>query len=43
MNMAQINAIRNGDIEPIMCGSCDYCKAHKELKGYISVTDLIND
>lgn len=43
MNMPQVLAIRNGDLEPIRCEKCDYCKATKKLKGAISMYDLINE
>jgi len=43
MNMPQINAIRNGEIEPVMCGCCDFCKATKEIVKPISVFDLISE
>lgn len=43
MNMPQINAIRRGEMKPIMCGCCDFCKATKKLEKVISVYDLISE
>lgn len=43
MNMPQILAVRSGELEPIRCECCDYCKATKQLKHAISMYDLISE
>lgn len=41
MNMASVLAVKNKEIEPIRCCSCDYCKATEKLTGPINYRDLI--
>lgn len=41
MNMASVLAVKNGEVEPIRCGKCDYCKSKMKLTGVISMQDLI--
>ena len=43
MNMEQLLAVRNGEMKPIRCECCDYCKATKKLRGAISMWDLISE
>ncbi len=43
MNMPQVLAVRNGELEPLRCEQCDYCKATKKLKHAISMYDLISE
>lgn len=43
MNMPQILAVRSGELEPIRCECCDYCKATKKLRHAISMYDLISE
>lgn len=33
-------AIKRGEIEPVRCEKCDYCKRTKVLKNIISLEDL---
>lgn len=37
----RIESIIAGEIEPIKCGRCDFCKSHKKLTGFISPHELI--
>ena len=41
MNMASVLMVKNGEIEPTECSTCDYCKSKKVLTGAISMQDLI--
>lgn len=41
MNMASVLAVKNGEVEPIPCGKCDYCKSVMKLTGVIGMNDLI--
>ena len=43
MNMASVLMVKNGETEPIECGKCDYCKAHKVLKKAIKMQDLFEE
>lgn len=43
MNATQIKAIREGELQPIACGHCDYCKATRDITKPISVYDLISE
>lgn len=43
MNIQSVLAVKNGEVEPIRCEKCDYCKSTKVLKGAISMFDLINE
>lgn len=43
MNMPSVLAVKSEEAEPIPCGKCDYCKAHKKLTGPISMLDLITE
>lgn len=43
MNMPSVLMVKSGEVEPMRCDKCDYCKATKVLKGPISYRDLIND
>ncbi len=36
----QFDAIKRGEIEPVRCEKCDYCKRTKVLKNIISLEDL---
>lgn len=42
MNMENVLAVKEGKVEPIPCGKCDYCKATEILVDPISYRDLIN-
>lgn len=35
--------IRKGEIKPIRCGECDYCKSTNKLSGAIGIWDLIKE
>lgn len=39
----RVKAVKSGEIEPLRCGTCDYCKATKVLTKPILVSDLGND
>ena len=41
MNMASVLAVKNGDVEPIPCGKCEYCKATEPIEKVINIADLI--
>jgi hypothetical protein len=41
MNMPNVLMVRNGEVDPIRCEKCDYCKATKKLTHAISYQDLI--
>lgn len=43
MNMPSVLMVRNGEVEPIRCEKCDYCKATRVLTGAISDMDLISE
>ena len=43
MNMASVLMVKSGEVEPLRCEKCDYCKATKVLTGAISHMDLINE
>ncbi len=43
MNMASVLAVKKGEVEPVGCGHCDYCKATKKLSGAINHLDLIGE
>lgn len=41
MNMQSVLMVKSGEVEPIRCERCDYCKATEVLTGPISYRDLI--
>lgn len=41
MNMPNVLMIKSGEVEPIRCEKCDYCKSTKKLTHAISYQDLI--
>lgn len=41
MNMPSVLAVKNGEVEPIRCGHCDYCKATKKLTKVLRMDELI--
>ena len=43
MNMQSVLMVKNGEVEPLRCEKCDYCKSTKVLKGPINYMDLIGD
>lgn len=40
MNVPQIQMLKNGEVEPIHCGYCDWCKKNKVLSKPISHLDI---
>lgn len=38
----RVEQVKTGQIEPKMCGKCDYCKVNKQLKDFIYSDELIN-
>jgi hypothetical protein len=43
MNMPQVLAVRNGEMQPLRCNCCDYCKATHKIVKPISMYDLISE
>lgn len=41
MNMASVLAVKNGEVEPVRCNHCDYCKSTEKLTAPISMDELI--
>ena len=41
MNMAGVLMVKSGDVDPIPCGKCDYCKATEPIEEVINIADLI--
>lgn len=41
MNMTSVLMVKNGEIEPIPCGKCDYCKDTLPIEEVINIADLI--
>jgi hypothetical protein len=40
-NVEMIDMIKHGEIPPIRCEHCDYCKATKKLSRVISAEELL--
>lgn len=43
MNMESVIAVKNGEVEPIRCERCPYCKATEKLTKVISMNDLFEE
>lgn len=43
MNVASMLAVKNGEIEPVRCEKCAYCRSTKKLFEPINMNDLINE
>ena len=43
MNIASVLMVKTGEVEPIECGKCNYCKLKKKLTKAIAMADLINE
>lgn len=43
LNMQSVLMVKSGEVEPMRCEKCDYCKATKKLTGAINYRDLINE
>jgi hypothetical protein len=41
MNMPTVLMVKSGEVEPVRCEKCDYCKSTKILTGPINLQDLI--
>lgn len=41
MNMSDVLSVKSGEVEPIGCGKCDYCKEHDPIEEVINIADLI--
>ena len=41
MNMPSVLMVKNGEVAPIPCGKCDYCKATEPIWDVINIADLI--
>lgn len=37
----RVEEVKTGQVKPKMCGKCDYCKANKQLEGFIYSDELI--
>lgn len=35
-------AVKTGQEKPVACGTCEYCRSHKQLEGFVEVGDLID-
>lgn len=42
MKLQRIIEVKNGEVDPVACGKCDYCKSTKKLNGTIEVGELIH-
>lgn len=40
-NIERVEQVKNGQVEPSHCGSCDYCREHKKLFNFITPSELI--
>lgn len=40
-NIERINGIKNGEIKPEYCGTCEYCRENKTLENFITPSELI--
>lgn len=43
MNMPSVLLVKNGEVEPIPCGKCDWCKATEPIEKVINIADLIEE
>lgn len=43
MNMESVLMVKRGEVEPVSCGKCDYCKSAEVLAGPINYMDLISE
>ena len=41
MNMSSVLMVKSGEVEPIPCGKCDYCKDTEPIEEVINIADLI--
>ena len=41
MNMNSVLMVKSGEVEPIPCGKCDWCKATEPIDKVINIADLI--
>ncbi|MBN6206236.1 PD-(D/E)XK nuclease-like domain-containing protein [Ralstonia pickettii] len=41
MKLQRIMEVKNGEVDPVACGKCDYCRSTKKLNGTIEVGELI--
>jgi len=41
MKMDRILQVKSGEVDPVSCGKCDYCRRIKKLEGTIEVGNLI--
>lgn len=39
--LPRILRVKNGEVAPSMCGTCEYCRANKKITGFKNVLDLI--
>lgn len=42
VEMERVSKVKNGELEPIRCDRCEYCKSTKQLQGVIEVGELIH-
>lgn len=43
MNMSSVLMVKSGEVDPIPCGKCDYCKATQPIEEVINIADLIEE
>ncbi|TWW13626.1 hypothetical protein LABALGNA3A7_05490 [Dellaglioa algida] len=41
LELPNVLRVLHGEVNPVMCGKCDYCKEHKVVKNFIYKDDLI--
>lgn len=39
----RVEQVKTGQLEPVMCGKCEYCREHKKLEGFIFPGQLIEE
>ena len=39
-NLERIMQVKNGEVEPIGCGECDYCRKNNKVTQILSIEDL---
>lgn len=42
IQMERILEVKSGEVDPVACGKCEYCKSTKKLEGTIEVGELIH-
>ena len=42
LNIERIEQVKNGEIEPTPCGTCEYCRGHYDPEGFVFADELID-